>query len=520
MLRRVGRMKNRLWTSATLAFAVACAPSPHYDLIIRGGTLVDGTGADSYVGDLGIHADQIAAIGDLGRATGTEEIDATGMIVAPGFINIHSHARAEGLPTAVNMLSQGVTTEIMNPDGGGPLDLAAQLTALEARGLAVNVGGFIGFNSAWSETLGPDERRPTPGQVERMQGLIEAGLEAGAWGVSSGLDYKPAYFARVEEVIEVLEPAGRWQTVFTNHDRLTPQTRYSSRVGMDETVAIGEATGLAPVFTHMKIQGREQGSSADVLQMMRDVETRGVPVAADVYPYLAGQTSLAALIIPGWAQAGGRETMLERFKDPALRTRIASEADEAMAARFGGPSGVFLPATQRELVDIMAQLGLDSGGEAVVRILEEESPSAILRFGSEDDLVAILQHPRAAVACDCGASTAQRGHPRGWGTFPRVLGRYVREQGVLTLEQAVWKLSRLPADIIGMNDRGSLAADMAADVVVFDPATVIDNATYMDPTAQSDGIIHVVVNGRVAWRNGSATGEQGGRALRRPNPIN
>ncbi len=505
--------------AAILALTVACAPPVEHDLIIRGGMIVDGTGAPPYLGDVAIDGDRITAMGDLGGTIGLDEIDATGLMVAPGFINIHSHARAEGLPTAQNMLSQGVTTEVMNADGGGPLDLAAQLTALESMGLAVNVGGFIGFNSAWSETLGPEERRPTPGQIERMQGLIEAGLEAGAWGVSAGLDYKPAYFARIDEVIEVLEPAGRWQTVFTNHDRLTPETGFSSRLGMEETVAIGEATGLAPVFTHMKIQGREQGSAAEILQMMGDVEARGVPVAADVYPYLAGQTSLAALIIPGWAQAGGREAMIRRFRSPTLRARIVAEANEAMDARFGGPAGVYLPATQKELVDIMADMGGASGGEAVVRLVEEGSPGAILRFGSEEDLVAILQHPTVSVACDCGASTAERGHPRGWGSYPRVLGRYVREQGVLTWAQAVQKMSRLPAAIIGMSDRGTLAAEMAADIVVFDSATVIDRATYEDPTAQSDGIVHVVVNGQVAWRDGATTGVQAGRALRRPTPL-
>ena len=194
--------------------------------------------------------------------------------------------------------------------------------------------------------------------------LIEAGLEAGAWGVSAGLDYKPAYYARTEEVVHVLEAARRWGTVFSNHDRLTPETRYSSRVGMEETVAIGEATGLTPVVTHMKVQGWEQGSAPAVLEMMRQAEQRGVMVAADVYPYLAGQTSLAALIIPGWAQAGGRDAMLARFGDATLRARIVVEADEAMAARFGGPTGVFLPATQRELTDVMAEMEVESGGRS------------------------------------------------------------------------------------------------------------------------------------------------------------
>ncbi len=280
---------------------------------------------------------------------------------------------------------------------------------------------------------------------------------------------------------------------------------------------IGRASGLLPVITHMKIQGREQGSGPEVMEWMSATEEAGLPLAADVYPYLAGQTSLSALIIPGWAQAGGREAMVARFADPGQRARIVAEAEEAMAARFGGPSGVFLLSLQRELTDVMEEMGV-GGGEAVVRLLEQNQHGVILRFGAEDDLERILQYPTASISCDCGASAATRIHPRYWGTHPRVLGRYVRERGVLTWEEAVRKMTSLPAETIGMEDRGTLAPDMAADLVVFDPETVIDHATYENPTAPSDGIVHVVVNGTVAWRDGSSTGAQAGRALRKPAP--
>lgn len=502
-----------------MAVAGACSPGQEYDAILRGGTLLDGTGAPPRVADVAIEGDRIVAVGGLGRAAGLREIDAAGLMVAPGFIHLHSHASPEALPTAVNMLSQGVTTEILNPDGGGPLDLDAQLDSLEKGGLALNVGAFIGFNRIWLETVGPDDVPPTAEQIARMQERVEAGLESGAWGVSAGLDYKPAYFASTEEVIEVLAPSGRWQTVFSNHDRLTPESGFSSRVGMEETVAIGEATGLRPIITHMKIQGREQGSAPRVLAWMGDVEERGVAVAADVYPYLAGQTGLSALIIPGWAQAGGREAMLERFRDAELRAAIVSEANEAMAARFGGPGGVFLLSLQRELTDLMAEMGTDDGGEAVVRLLESQEHGVILRFGNEDDLARVLEHPTASISCDCGASTAEQIHPRYWGTHPRVLGRYVREQGVLTWEEAVRKMTSLPAATIGMEGRGTLAPGMAADVVVFDPSTVMDRATYEEPTAMSEGIVHVMVNGQLAWEDGGPTGVQAGRALRRPSPF-
>lgn len=498
--------------AGVVALLTACG-APEHDLVLRNGTIVDGSGQASFVGDVAVTGGYIMAVGDLGGARGAEEVDVSGAIVAPGFINVHSHARPSGLPTAVNLLTQGVTTLILNADGGGPSDVAGQLARVQAAGLAVNVGANVGFNTIWADVNGADATRPSPEQLEEMKWRIDAGLDQGAWGVSAGLDYKPAYYATTEEVIRVLADAGRWRTVFTNHDRLTPETGYSSRAGMAETIEIGEATGLVPLITHMKIQGREQGTAGDVLAMMRAAAERGVYTAADAYPYLAGQTSLAALIIPGWAQEGGREQVLARFRDPELRARIIAEANEALEARFGGPSGVFLPETQRELTDVMTELDVDSGGEAVVRILEEESPGAILRFGAEGDLVSILRHPTVSVACDCDASTGGPGHPRTWGTFPRVLGRYVREQGVLGLEEAVRKMSGLPAATIGMVDRGFVAPGMAADLVVFDAGTVMDHATYTDPSERSEGVRHVLVNGRWALRDGEATGERAGRAL-------
>jgi len=508
-----------VWVLLAVALLAACdSGAPEFDLILRGGTIVDGTGRASYPADVGIVGGTVAQIGDLSGARGKDAIDVAGLVVAPGFINLHSHARLQGLPTAVNMLTQGVTTEIINADGGGPVDLGAQLAEAEAAGLALNIGTNVAFNSIWSSVNGPDDRRPSPEQIAEMRALVEAGLEQGAWGVAAGLDYKPTYYALLEEITDVLSEVARWRTLFTNHDRVRPETGFSSRVGMAETIEIGGVTGTVPVITHMKIQGREQGSVEEVVAMMREATERGVYTAADAYPYLAGQTSLAALIIPGWAQEGGQDAARARFRDPELRARIIEEANEAIAARFGGPEGVFLPETQRELTDVMVNLGATSGGDAVVRMLEEQNPTAILRFGSESDLIGILRHPTTSVSCDCDATPGPAAHPRYYGTFPRVLGRYVREQNVLTLEDAVRKMTGLPATTIGLLDRGFVSVGMAADLTVFDPETVIDHSTYEDPTAPSEGIVHVVLNGVMALRDGAATGAQAGTTLvRSPN---
>lgn len=508
---------RRFLAALLLAVPLHAQPSAPatYDMILRGGTVVDGTGAPRQRADVAIARGRIAAIGDLTGASATEVLDVRGLFVAPGFINMHSHAMPAVLPTAANMLTQGVTTELLNADGNGPPDIAAQLARYAASGLAVNIAASAGFNSVWASVMGPSDKRPTAADTERMRDLLRANLEQGAFGISAGLDYKPAYFATTEEATAVLSVARGWRTFFPNHDRLTPETGFSSRHGMEETMTIANGAGMVPVFTHMKLQGHEQGSAAPMLQRMTDEARAGRWVAADVYPYLAGQTSLVALIIPGWAQDGGLAKMRERFADTALRPRIIAEADEAIRARLGSAASILLNETGRTLPDIMAELGVTSAGEAVVRILEKENPSAIMTFGSEADLRQLLAHPAVAIACDCGAWNAPRAHPRGYGTYPRVLGHYVRETRVLTWEQAIHKMTALPAAIMGLVDRGLLTPGMAADITVFDTVTVIDRATYAQSDLPSDGIRFVLVNGVVALRDGAVTGARGGVTLRR-----
>lgn len=506
-------MTLRTVISAAALLTASAAHAQTYDTIIRGGTVVDGSGLPSFKGDVAIVGEHIVAVGNLGPATAKSVIEAKGLVVAPGFINIHSHARPDAVATAVNMLTQGVTTEITNADGHGTTDITRQLAGFATNGLAENIGLYIGFNATWADVVGNEDRRATPDEIERMRSILDTNLSQGAWGVASGLDYKPGYFAEVDEVIDIVSVAGKWRTNFPNHDRIRPEQDYSSFKGMAETIAIGEQTGLMPVITHMKTQGAEQGNAKTVIALMDRATKRGTYTTADVYPYLAGLSGLS-LNVPGWAIAGGREAMLKRFADPETRGRVIEETERAMMLRWNGPAGIYLFNMGREFADIVKEMNVRPG-EAVLRLLEQQEHSAILRFGKEEDVVAFLQYRNSAMACDCGASTAQKGHPRGWGSFPRVLGRYVRDQKIMSMEEAIRKMTALPATIIGMSNRGYLAAGMAADITVFDASTIQDHATYQDPIKPSEGIRYVLVNGHVALREGTATGAKGGKVVLR-----
>jgi N-acyl-D-aspartate/D-glutamate deacylase len=348
--------------------------------------------------------------------------------------------------------------------------------------------------------------------------MVLAGLEAGAWGVSAGLDYKPAYFARTDEVVAIVSAAAPWRTNFNNHERVTPESGFSSANGIAETLRIADEARLVPVVTHMKSTGRERGAAPKALALFDAPERQGRYAAADVYPYLAGMTSLGALILPPWAQDGGHDALLERLADPTTKERIVRNAEETLIDRFGSAEAIYLPTLKKPLTAVMEEWRAGAG-EAIVRLVATSNPLAIIEFGVESDLESILRHPAAAIACDCGATTATATHPRNYGSYPRVLGRYVRERQVLTWQEAVRKMTSLPAATIGMTDRGYLAHGMTADVTVFDPRTVIDHATYETPAALSEGIRHVFVNGELALRDGKVTGSTAGRVLLRDGAM-
>jgi N-acyl-D-aspartate/D-glutamate deacylase len=505
--------------AANPAFAARPNPAP-FDLLIRNGTVLDGSGLPAFAADVGVRDGHIVAVGKLGAAPAKRVIDATGLYVAPGFINIHSHPTVAGVARAENMLTQGVTTEIINADGGGvegteSTDIDLQLKQISAGGLAINIGAQTGFNLIWEKVMGQDKRRATADEIAQMRALLERNLKAGAFAVSAGLDYKPAYFADARDVTAVVSVAGPWRTSFPNHERLTPESGFSSKVGIAETISIATEAGLDPLVTHIKAQGPDKGRAADIVDMMARSTASGRYTPSDVYPYTAGMTWLGAFMLPPWAQEGGPAKIAERLKDPVLRPKIAAEAEAALKARFGGPEAVLLIPAGRELTDLMKAEGL-TAGEAIVTALDRQIETyAVLRFGLDSDMETFLKARDTAIACDCGASAGPFYHPRETGSFPRVLGLHVRSQKLLGWEEAVRKMTALPATMMGLVDRGYVAPGMAADVTVFDPATVGDRSDFTSPGALSTGIRHVLVNGTPAILDGALQPVQAGASLRR-----
>ena len=506
------KMVSALVALATASGANGQSSDPmRYDVIIRSGTVFDGLGNAGRVADVGIVGDRIIIVGDLSHARAPIERDARGRYVAPGFISVHDHSEPDAYARPVNLLTQGITTAITNPDGGGPLDIRAQL----ARPLGLNYGAYIGFNSVWSEVMGKSNKRASLDDLEKMRGLVTAGMRAGAYGLSAGLDYKPGFWATTDEVIAVARAATPWRTGFTNHERVHEGNGYSSMAGMTETVEIGGRAGLQPIITHMKLQGRDQSKVKPAFALARKAASYGVTMGTDAYPYTFGSTSLEQLTIPAWAQEGGTEAMLTRFKDPVLRDRIAAETQKQLDIRWGGPSGVYLSEMRLELTDFMAQMPGIGAGEAIMRVLERGQRRVLLRFGTEADQEAIVAHPLTAVSCDCGATTSTTGHPRNWGSFPKFLGRYVRERRLVDWPEAVRKMTALPATMVGLSERGFLLPGMIADVTIFDPKTIIDRSTITEPTLASVGIETVFVNGALALDGGRTINAAIGKALAR-----
>jgi N-acyl-D-amino-acid deacylase len=522
----------------TLASAAIYASAPSagqtaapFDLLITNARVVDGTGNPWFRAGIGVRGDTIAAIAPRLTAAAARTIDVRQHVVAPGFIDIHTHARRGifEVPTADNYIRQGATTLIEGPDGGSPIPIAPFLAQVAVKGISPNMAMFIGQGSIREQVIGDTDRKATPSEIERMREIVRQGMRDGALGLSSGLFYVPGSFTPTEEVIALAQAAGEMGGMYISHMRDEAAGVLDS---VRETIRIGEEGRLPTQVTHHKVVGPGNwGKSVDTLRLVDEARARGVDATIDQYPYTASSTSVQAALFPPWALEGGRDRLLQRLKEPSTRTKIKAETVETLrTARGGGnPQNVQIARCDwdpslngKRLGDITKGRGLEptleNAAETTFWIVEQGGAQGIFHAINEEDLVRILRHPATMVGSDGEVPVFGRAHPhpRSYGTFARVLGLYVHEKRVLSLEDAVRKMSAFPAQRLGLADRGVLRPGLKADLVVLDPASVRDRATFEQPHQYAEGVSLVVVNGQVVFENGAMTAARPGRVLYGP----
>jgi N-acyl-D-amino-acid deacylase len=516
---------------AAMAAISPRAQTPTYDLVLKNARIVDGTGSPWYRADLAVRADTIARIAPKIDAPATRVVDVHGQVVAPGFIDIHTHARRGifDVPTADNYVRQGVTTLIEGPDGSSPIPLREFLDKVAAKKITPNFASMVGQGSVRDAVMGAVDRKATPAELDKMRALVQQGMEDGAFGLSSGLFYVPGTFTPTAEVIELAKVAGRMGGIYISHMR-----DEASRVvdSVRETIEIGEKGGLPTQVTHHKIIGKGNwGKSVDTLRLIDEARLRGVDATIDQYPYTASSTGIGAALLPAWAQEGGRNSLMKRMGTPSTRSEIRAETIRLLKEERGGgdPHNVQIARCSwdssldgKRLDEITKGRGLqptiENAADTALWIIEQGGCSGIFHAIEEEDLQRILRHPATMIGSDGEIPIFGQAnpHPRSYGTFARVLGRYVRELKVITLEDAVRKMSSFPAQRLGLADRGVLREGLKADIAVFDPNTVRDLATFEKPHQYAEGVSLVIVNGQVAFENGKMTDARPGRVLYGP----
>ena len=513
-----------------LLFLPIAAMGQMFDVVISGGKIFDGEGNPWFYGDIGIRGDTIVAVGKLGAAAAKERIDAKGLAVAPGFIDIHSHGR-RGIflvPTAENYLREGVTTMIEGPDGSSPLPLAPFFDQATKAGMSINMASFVGHGTIRTQVMGLVNRHATPEEIEKMKALAKQAMLEGAVGLSTGLFYVPGNFANTEEVIEIAKVVGAMGGFHESHMRDESDHILDS---VRETIRIGEEGHLPTQVTHHKVVGkRNWGQSVATLKLVEDARARGVDVSIDQYPYTASSTGIAALF-PQWAQEGGQKAIIERMDAPAARARIKTEMIGFLKEGRGGGDAKNVVIANcswdeslagKSLADLTRARGVpvtfENVADTAMDLQRKGGCSAVYHAIDEADVEKIMRSPYTMVASDGDIPVFGKAapHPRSYGTFARVLGVYVRERHVITLEDAIHKMTGMPAARLSFPDRGLLRAGMKADVVVFDPATVADKAQFEKPHQYSVGFRDVMVNGKFAMRAGKVTSERPGRVVYGP----
>jgi N-acyl-D-amino-acid deacylase len=502
-----------------------------YDLVIRNGRIIDGSGNPWYRADIAIAGNTIVAISNPIDVPARRIIDAAGMVVSPGFIDIHTHARRGifQVPTADNYVRQGVTTIFEGPDGGSPIPLKPFLDKIAGTKITPNFGMFVGQGSVRTEVIGDVNRKATAAEIDRMKDLVRLGMHDGAFGLSTGLFYVPGTFTPVEEIIELAKVAGAMGGIHISHMRDEAANVVES---VRETIRIGEEGHLPTQVTHHKIIGKAYwGKSIETLKLLDEARARGVDATIDQYPYTASSTSVMSALWPSWAQEGGRNQVLARIKNAGDRAKIKAACVSLLKNERGGgdPKNVVISACPwdpslagKNLAEVTRFRGmpvtLENAAEAVFWIVEQGGCQGIFHAISEDDLIRILKHPATMIASDGEVPVFGQSnpHPRSYGTFARVLGLYARERGVLNLEDAVRKMSSAPAQRVGLRDRGMLRPGMKADITIFDPRSVRDRATFDQPHQYAEGFMYVIINGQMAFELGRMTSARPGQVLYGP----
>ncbi len=521
-----------------------------YDLVIRGGTIVDGSGAPRFAGDLAVTGDRIVAVGHI-EGAGRREIDARGLVVAPGFIDMHSHSDLLLLEdgAAQSKIRQGVTTEVLGEGSSeGPFKgklkprhawttLGGYFDALEKSGTSVNVASYVGQGNVWRCVMGESFERPTPAQIAAMQALVAQAMEDGAFGMSSMIAAPPGLLATTDDLVELCRAVHLYGGIYSSHIR---NEGTGVLEAVREAIAIGERAVVPVDIIHLKIADQQYwGRMKEIVALIEDARKRGVLVQANVYPYTRGNNNLDS-IVPPWAHEGGTAAMLDRLRAPAERAKIKKDILGGIAGWYNHYTAVGGDWSRMLVNGNLSAKNKAFEGKTMDKVLAAKNPSAdpldvlfdflleengsiptIYAHHEEKDMNLALSQPWCSIGSD-GLAHATEGplrrgspHPRSFGTFPRVLGVYAREKKLLTLEDAVRKMTSLNAEKIGLQDRGAIRPGAFADLALFDPARVIDRATYLEPFQYPEGIEVVIVNGQVTIDRGRHTGARAGRPLRR-----
>jgi len=518
--------------SFTIWFA-ACGAVQHYDILIKGGTVIDGLGQPGFLADVGIRGDRIEYIGKKKRISGTTIIDGFGLVVAPGFIDIHTHCDRGilGQPDNKNYILQGVTTVIGGNCGGSPLSIEEYFDLVNTKSISTNLAVYIGHNTIRQKVMGLEDRAPTAEELSKMENYVQQAMKDGALGLSTGLGYTPGLFSQTEEIIALNKIVGEYDGLYASHIRDQGLGMYES---VEETIRIGREGGTRVQISHLKLSiDKLWGETDQLYQVIAKAREEGVEVYSDEYPYIAASTGLS-VIFPPWSLSGGK--LNEHLQNPETRERLKKEMfhfgrmktyrDRDMLSALQIASFRSNPEYEgKNLREILVlrenDPTLENGAELVMEMQSKGGASCVFFLMDEEDVAAIMKYPFNMIGSDGGVTRFGRGipHPRSYGTFPRVLGKYVREDKRLALEEAIYKMTGLPAKSLRFEERGVLAPQKLADIVVFDPETISDLATFDNPHQYPTGIKHVFVNGIITIRDGTLTENRGGRVIYGPGKV-